>query len=194
MTGAMDIEIMQISKAFEGKKVLEGFSAVLPQGKTTCVMAPSGGGKTTLMRILMGLERPDAGQVTGLEGRRLSAVFQEDRLIESLTPVSNIRLPTPSLRREEVLAAMESVGLRGCEDQPVRELSGGMCRRVAILRALMAEYDVLFLDEPFKGLDAATKTSVIQDAKRRCQGRTVLLITHDRSEADAMGAERILSL
>jgi NitT/TauT family transport system ATP-binding protein len=189
-----DIEIQSISKAYEGKPVLSKFSAVIPGGKTTCIMAPSGRGKTTLLRILMGLERPDAGTVQGLAGKRMSAVFQEDRLIENLSPVANIRLPTPQLRREEALEAMEAVGLADCADQPVRELSGGMCRRVAILRALLAEYDVLLMDEPFKGLDAETKERVIRDARRRCAGRTVILITHDREEADAMGAARILTL
>ena len=81
-----------------------------------------------------------------------------------------------------------AVGLAGCLRQPARELSGGMRRRVAILRALLAEYDLLFLDEPFKGLDRETKETVMADTRRRCAGRTVLLVTHDVAELDAMGA------
>ena len=83
---------------------------------------------------------------------------------------------------------MAAVGLAGCLRQPARELSGGMRRRVAILRALLAEYDLLFLDEPFKGLDRETKETVMADTRRRCAGRAVLLVTHDAAELDAMGA------
>ena len=75
-----DIVIRGLSKAFDGKQVLRDFSAVLPAGQVTGLMAPSGAGKTTLLRILMGLEMPDRGTITGLQGLRLSAVFQEDRL------------------------------------------------------------------------------------------------------------------
>lgn len=189
-----DIVLDKISKSFHGKEVLKDFSAVFPAGETTCITAPSGAGKTTLLRILMGLERQDGGQIHGLQGLRKSAVFQEDRLCDALTPVSNIRLVTPSLAVEQVLSAMQSVGLHGCETQPCRELSGGMRRRVALLRALMANYDVLFLDEPFKGLDEETKAVVIRETRRRCQGHTVLLVTHDPTEIDAMGADQMICL
>ena len=90
-----DIVIRGLCKAFDGKQVLRDFSAALPAGQVTGLMAPSGAGKTTLLRILMGLETPDRGTITGLEGLRLSAVFQEDRLCENLNPVSNLRLVTP---------------------------------------------------------------------------------------------------
>ena len=183
-----DIMIQGLYKAFVGKEVLRDFSAVLPAGRVTGLMAPSGTGKTTLLRILMGLERPDRGTITGLQGLRLSAVFQEDRLCENLNPVSNLRLVTPALSREAAEAALAAVGLTDCLNQPVRELSGGMRRRVAILRALLAEYDLLFLDEPFKGLDRETKEVVMADTRRRCDGRTVLFVTHDPTELEAMGA------
>ena len=174
-----DIVIRGLSKAFDGKQVLRDFSAVLPAGQITGLMAPSGAGKTTLLRILMGLETPDRGTITGLQGLRLSAVFQEDRLCENLNPVSNLRLVTPTLSQSAAEEALTAVGLTDCLHQPVRELSGGMRRRVAILRALLAEYDLLFLDEPFKGLDRETKDVVLADTRRRCDGRTVLFVTHD---------------
>ncbi|WP_317349609.1 ATP-binding cassette domain-containing protein [Pusillibacter faecalis] len=183
-----DIVIRDLCKSFDGKPVLCDFSAVLPAGQVTGLMAPSGAGKTTLLRILMGLERPDSGAIDGLAGLRLSAVFQEDRLCDNLDPSANIRLSNPSLERREAEEALTAVGLAGCLQQPVRELSGGMCRRVAILRALLAEYDLLFLDEPFKGLDRKAKETVMADTRRRCAGRTVLLVTHDAAELDAMGA------
>ena len=189
-----DIEIRDLCKAYEGRPVLEHFCAVLPAGQVTALMAPSGRGKTTLLRILLGLEAPDSGKISGLDGLRRSAVFQEERLCENLDPVANIRLVSPQLSRESVLSAMEAVGLTDCARQPMSELSGGMRRRVAILRALLANWDVLFLDEPFKGLDEETKRAVMADTRRRGQGRTVLLVTHDPTEPEALGAGQILTL
>ena len=189
-----DIVIQGLSKAFDGKQVLRDFSAVLPEGQVTGLMAPSGAGKTTLLRILMGLETPDRGTITGLQGLRLSAVFQEDRLCENLNPVFNLRLVTPTLSQSAAEGALTAVGLTDCLHQPARELSGGMRRRVAILRALLAEYDLLFLDEPFKGLDRETKEVVMADTRRRCDGRTVLFVTHDPTELEAMGAVQRLEL
>ena len=189
-----DIVIRGLSKAFDGKQVLRDFSAVLPEGQVTGLMAPSGAGKTTLLRILMGLETPDRGTITGLQGLRLSAVFQEDRLCENLNLESNLRLVTPTLSQSAAEEALTAVGLTDCLHQPVRELSGGMRRRVAILRALLAEYDLLFLDEPFKGLDRETKEVVMADTRRRCDGRTVLFVTHDPTELEAMGAVQRLEL
>ena len=146
-----DIVIRSLCKAFDGKHALQGFSATLPAGQVSCIMAPSGGGKTTLLRILLGLEAADSGEVQGLAGLRLSAVFQEDRLLENLSPVANIRLVNPRRPRGEVLAALAAVRLSGCADQPARELSGGMRRRVAILRALLPleqQGGDLFFGEP----------------------------------------------
>ncbi len=188
------IRLDRLSKAYGEHRVLENFSAFIPSGKITALMAPSGQGKTTLLRILMGLETADSGHIDGLEGLRLSAVFQEDRLCENLTASANIRLAAPRKNPEEISHALQAIGLEGVSRQPVRELSGGMRRRVAILRALLADYDLLFLDEPFKGLDEVTKELVIRDTRQRAAGKTVLLVTHDKEEADAMGACQILEL
>ena len=153
-----------------------------------CLMGPSGLGKTTLLRCVAGLETPDAGAVTGVP-RRLGYVFQEDRLCDNFSAVANIRLVTGrTLPEKAILQHLEELGLSDSVRLPVSQLSGGMRRRVAILRALLAEYDLLFLDEPFKGLDRETKETVMADTRRRCAGRTVLLVTHDVAELDAMGA------
>lgn len=189
-----DIVIENLCKAYEGKPVLDHFSATLPAGSITGLMAPSGAGKTTLLRLLMGLETPDSGTITGLAGVRLSVVFQEDRLCDNLSAVSNIRLVNPALSVQEVERALERIGLSGALWQPARVLSGGMRRRVAILRALLAEYGFLLLDEPFKGLDKTTKETVMADTRQRIRGRTVLFVTHDASELEALGADQTLSL
>lgn len=191
------IRIEHLNKSYHDRPVLQDLSLSIPTGQITAVMAPSGVGKTTLLRILMGLEAADSGQVEGLDGLRLSAVFQEDRLCANLSPVSNIRLVTgSSLSRQEILSALAQAGLSDCAGQPARELSGGQRRRVALLRALLAPWDLLLLDEPFKGLDTETRKQIMDYVLlhfHKKPGRTVLLVTHDESEAVYM-AENVFTL
>ena len=182
------IYVKNVSKSFGSKKVLQNLNLTIEPGKISCIMAPSGAGKTTLLRILMGLEEADSGCITGLEGKRFSAVFQEERLCEYMTAVENIRLVTPGLDAGSVVQEMDRLGLGDCCAQPVSQLSGGMRRRVSILRALLAEYDILCLDEPFKGLDDARKEQVLAYVKQKAAGKTVLFVTHDEQEALALGA------
>lgn len=191
----MAIKIENLYKSYQGKQVIQNLNMEFSEGKITCIMAPSGKGKTTLLRILIGLEKPDSGKISGMEEKDISVVFQEDRLCENLNVLSNIRLVQKEkrLRKQEffekIQEGLEGIGILDCCNQPVRELSGGMRRRVAILRALYAKWDILFLDEPFKGLDKETKEMVILFLKKRCQGKTVICITHDEKEAEKLGAE-----
>ena len=188
-----DIVLEGVCKSFGGQTVLKDLSLRFPGGEVSCVMAPSGAGKTTLLRILMGLERPDAGRITGLEGAVTGAVFQEDRLLPWATASGNLRFACGRLSGPEIRRALAELGLAGSEARPARELSGGMARRVALLRALMAENDVLLLDEPFKGLDEETRRLAMDALLRRRAGRTAVMVTHDRTEAEALGA-RIFTL
>ncbi len=119
-------------------------------------------------------------------------MFQENRLCENAGAVSNIRLVNPALTRGEAEEMLRELGLSDSLRQPVRTLSGGMKRRVAILRALAADYDVLFCDEPFKGLDQATKSLVMNYFLRKTAKKTVILVTHDKSEAEALGGHLLL--
>lgn len=185
----MDLTLRNICKSYGEKKVLFDFSHVFPAGKTTCVMGPSGCGKTTLLNLLLGLESPDSGEIIGLSGLRKSAVFQEDRLCENVSAVSNLRLVNPALSKREAEKMLCELGLTDGLKQPVREFSGGMKRRTAILRALCAEYDILLADEPFKGLDEATKLKTMEYFREKTAGRTVILVTHEESEALFFGNE-----
>ena len=186
--------VKNVSKSFGDKKVFQNLNLTIEPGKISCMMAPSGAGKTTLLRILMGLEDADSGCITGLEGKRFSAVFQEERLCEYMTAVDNIRLVTPRLDAEKVVQEMDKLGLGDCGAQPVSQLSGGMRRRVSILRALLAVYDILCLDEPFKGLDDVCKEQTLAYVKQKTTDKTVLFVTHDEKEALSLGAEVILLL
>ena len=170
----MKIELSKISKSYEKKKVLENYSLTLTSGRVYCIMGESGKGKTTLLRLLMRLEKPDEGEIHGLENRRIRAVFQEERLLENNTVMDNILFVLQhvnSITKQQIKEACNEVGLKDCEKQYVRELSGGMKRRVAILRALLSEYDVLLLDEPLKGLDKENKQKVITFMQEMWKGK-----------------------
>ena len=185
----MSLKAENITKRFGEVTVLDGFSHEFADGAVTVIMGASGCGKSTLLAVLMGIIKPDSGTVTGND-TRLSAVFQEDRLCENLTVMSNIRLVLgKKAGREMLISELAKVGLEDCADKPARELSGGMKRRTARLRALLAEYDILFLDEPFKGLDEDTKRTVMEYTKRMTAGKTVILVTHDRDEAEFFGGK-----
>lgn len=186
-----NIVINNLYKRYGEHAVLGDFSMTVEKGRVTALMAPSGAGKTTLLRLLAGLEKPDAGSISGLDGARLGVVFQEDRLLQWLDAVENVRLVSPELSREDALDALRRFGLSGIEGQPVSELSGGMRRRVALLRALLSPSDALLLDEPFNGLDEATREMVIRETLSLIRGRTTLLITHDPTDAQLLGAETI---
>lgn len=171
--------------------VLNEFSHEFAEGKTTAILGASGCGKSTLLNILMGLLEADSGEVKR-ESDRISAVFQENRLCENLTVSANIRLVTGKrFTKSEIASELSAVGLSGCSEKAVRTLSGGMKRRTALIRALLAEYDILFLDEPFKGLDSDTKSAVIAYTKAKTAGKTVVLVTHDMSECEQLADEII---
>ena len=185
----MPVAVRGLSKNFDGRPVLRGLSFTLPDRGVVAVEGRSGAGKTTLLNILMGLVKPDAGQIDGLAGKRITAVFQEDRLLEGWSAARNIRLACPrGVTDAQIAAHLAEVGLAGEEKTAVRALSGGMKRRVALVRAVLAPGEILILDEPFKGLDEATRTAAARYALKHAAERLILLVTHDRAEAEAMGA------
>lgn len=182
------ISVSDLSKSYGGNKVFERFSGEFPAGKITAVMGASGCGKTTLISLLTGLLEPDGGSVNITPADAgFSAVFQEDRLCENMTVTANIRLVCGDRRSSaEIEQALERLGLSGWGDKPVRELSGGMKRRAALARALLADYGVIVLDEPFKGLDEATKAQVVAYCREMLAGKTAVLVTHDSEECQAL--------
>lgn len=176
------LEAIQLSKSFDGQPVLTNFSAKLEKGVHYCLMGLSGSGKTTLVNLLLGLIKPDSGHIRRAPDLKMSAVFQEDRLLEQMTAVANVALVSRAPNRE-IEQLLTQLGIPSESlPQPVSAYSGGMKRRVALARALLAEYDVLFLDEPYKGLDEATRGQVMAVVERYTRGKTVLLITHDKEE------------
>ena len=151
--------------------------------------APSGWGKTTLLRILMGLETPTAGRVQG--AGRVSAVFQEDRLCPQLTAVQNVLLVLPGSEKqykEQIKSDFQQLGMDAAAlTLPAARLSGGQKRRTALLRALWAPSDTLLLDEPFTGMDPDTLAAAAALLRTRCGTKPVLLATHDREAIRLLG-------
>lgn len=181
-----DIVLRNIFKSFDGKTVLNDISVTFPEGSISCVMGPSGCGKTTLLRIIAGLESYDSGSVCGVPSKK-GFVFQEDRLCEDFTAESNIRLVCgKSMSRTSIRKHLEALGLNDISGKPVREFSGGMKRRVAIARAICSNAEIVLMDEPFKGLDETNKTAVIDYVKTNTAGKTVIIVTHDASEAELL--------
>lgn len=188
-----NIVITDLSKSYGGTQVFSAFSAVIEAGAVTSIMGQSGCGKTTLLRLIMGLEKPDGGSINGVP-EKISAVFQEDRLCPQLSAVDNIALVTGRrYSRGEIEHELRAVGISDDLNKPVSQFSGGMQRRVALVRAMMAEADLLVLDEPFKGLDDDTRAAVIEYVMARRKGRTLLHVTHSLSDAEALGG-KILKL
>lgn len=195
-THLKDLEITDLSFSYVEKPVFHHFSALFKGGQRTAIMAGSGAGKTTLLHLIAGLLPPDGGQISyPVPNPRFSFVFQENRLLENTSVTQNLRLVNPALSIEQIQAALTQAGLsQEYRNKKVRLLSGGEKRRVTLLRALLAEYDILLLDEPFTGLDERTKKLLLAYTKSSTEGKTVLLVTHSEDEADALGCSRILRL
>ena len=185
------LEISHLTKRFGEKTLFEDLDLTLTA--PAVLWAPSGWGKTTLLRILMGLEMPTSGAVQGVG--KVSAVFQEDRLCPQLTAVENVALVLPGPMdqyKKQIETDFQQLGLDDAAlSLPARKLSGGQKRRAALLRALWAESDTLLLDEPFTGMDPETMKKAAALLKARCQDRNVLLATHDREAIEALGWEVI---
>ena len=181
------LEIRGLSKRFGEKTLFEDLS--LTVDRPMILWASSGWGKTTLLRILMGLETPSGGTVSGVG--RVGAVFQEDRLCPQLTAVQNVELVlenTKSDYKQKIVRDLQRLGLdEAALDLPARKLSGGQKRRAALLRAVWAESDTLLLDEPFTGMDPETMKKAASLLKERCQRKPVLLATHDREAIGELG-------
>lgn len=177
----MTIEAEHIYKSYDGKPVLTDFCLDVWSDSSYVITGESGAGKTTFLRILLGLEKPDEGRIRLLGDYKYSrvnagVVFQEDRLCEQFSAVQNVAMVSKKLSeriaREELAKLLPADEL----DKPVRELSGGMRRRVCIIRACIVPSDVIVMDEPFAGLDEENRKRCIEYI-RGIQGSTPLVLT-----------------
>lgn len=188
----MNIRLTDITKKYNDKIVLQDFSCEIAPGEVIWLMGSSGVGKTTLLRILAGLEQADQGSITGVP-RRIGMVFQEDRLCEEYTVSENLNLVLKRKMPEpELTGHLRSLGLEDVLHRPVRDLSGGMKRRVAVLRAMLADNELLLMDEPFSGLDETNRMRTLEYIKCQRKGRTLVLVTHNEEDGKVLQGRQIL--
>ena len=173
-----------IRKKYGELTVLQDFNATYEAGQMYYLTSPSGSGKTTLLRLLCGLETPDGGSVE--PELRFSYCFQEDRLCETYSAVRNVEMVIGAGRgraqkRSDAATAEEALRILLSEEalrKPCSQLSGGMKRRVALVRAMEADSDCVLLDEPFTGMDARTREKAEEYIRSRQRGRIVMIATH----------------
>jgi sulfonate transport system ATP-binding protein len=187
------IALRGLAKSFAGRPVLAGLDLTIEAGGFVAVVGRSGGGKSTLLRLLAGLERPNAGAIA-IDGAPVM-MFQDARLLPWQTVISNVGIARGAGWRAEALEALDAVGLADRAREWPRVLSGGQRQRVALARALVGRPEVLLLDEPFGALDSLTRSEMheLLTQLRTAYRFTAVLVTHDIGEAVAL-ADRVLVL
>ncbi|MBP3278971.1 MAG: ABC transporter ATP-binding protein [Butyrivibrio sp.] len=180
----MTIEIKDVSKSFNGQKVLDNFNLNIESEHSYILTGPSGCGKTTLLRLILGLEEPDNGTVKLLGDYKYpfinsGVVFQEDRLCEDYDAVTNVTMVSKKVFRQTVIEELKKLLPEDALFKPVKELSGGQRRRVAIVRACAIPSDVLIMDEPFTGLDDKSREAAIAYIRDKQGTGPLVITTHD---------------
>lgn len=201
-TGEPILRLVGVEKAFEGKKVLDGVTLDIPRERITAIIGLSGAGKSVLLKHMIGLLKPDRGQVfvDGADINRLSKkelyevrrrfgmLFQSGALFDSLTVFENVAFPLHEKTemaegeiREKVLGILRTVGLEGASEKYPDELSGGMVRRVALARAVVMDPEIILFDEPTTGLDPIIRNSILNLFRRAYEENrfTMVMVSHD---------------
>ncbi|MDW7668569.1 MAG: ABC transporter ATP-binding protein [Bacillota bacterium] len=184
------IRINRLKKNYENKKIFSDFNMNIEPCNITCILGPSGVGKTTLFNVISGLTDYEDGEIIGIDKKNISYLFQEPRLMPWLTVYGNIDIILknifPDKKRKDVINYyLDMVGLKDYTDKKPEELSGGMKQRLAIARTFAYPSTLLLMDEPFQGLDIKLKNNIIESFLKLWSedNRTVLFITHDIDEA-----------
>lgn len=183
------IELRHLSMAFGEKQIFSDLSLSFSSPGRYAVLGPSGRGKTTLLRLIAGLERPQRGEVLLPADARISFCFQEDRLLPWRTVLENVALACGS--RDAAQAWLERVGLGREGGSYPAALSGGMKRRASLARALAFDAPILLMDEPFRALDEQTHAAMRSLILSASAGRLLILVTHDESDAVGMQPVRL---
>lgn len=183
------IQVRKVYKSYTALPILHDFSMSMIKGQRYLLMAPSGGGKTTLLKLLTGLENADSGDISGMPDH-VGMVFQEDRLCEEYDTVCNIMLGMKGTGKENIIEYVRQeagkILPQECLTKPVKELSGGMRRRAALLRAVLSSAEMLILDEPFAGLDEENRRHCAEYLLENLNGRTLLVTTHRKDDVELL--------
>lgn len=210
------VELNRLTFGYGERIILDNVSLAIPRGKVTALMGASGGGKTTILRLIGGQNRAQSGEVlfdgrdvTRMDAvelyaarRRMGMLFQFGALFTDLSVFDNVAFPlrehtdlSPAMIRDIVLMKLNAVGLRGARDLMPSEVSGGMARRVALARAIALDPELVMYDEPFAGLDPislGTAARLIRDLNKAL-GLTSIIVTHDLEETFAI-ADKVIIL
>lgn len=183
------IKFNNVSFSYGKNQILKDFTMEINIGDVICLTGESGCGKTTVLRLILKLEKPDKGEILIDKNLKPSVVFQENRLIPFKTVLDNIKI----FGAEESVALhhLNALGLSNSALTFPDKLSGGMQRRAAIARALSVDFDFLVLDEPFTGLDGENVKSAAEHIIKTANGRPIILVTHSLNEAKLFGANII---
>jgi len=195
----MTLKVNNLNKRYNEVIVFSDFSLEINPGLITCILGPSGCGKTTLLNIIGGITAADRGELSGFDGKVMSYIFQDPRLLPWKTVRGNIEFAisgsvSPAVRKEHSDRLLQSVGLIDFAGYYPSQLSGGMRQRVSIARAFACSSDIILMDEPLKGLDITLKQSIIQWFSQiwAADKRTVIFVTHDIDEALLLGNEIVV--
>lgn len=182
------IEIKNLSVTLGEKRVFNDFSVTIPDTGMVLISGDSGIGKTTLLRVLCGLQKPDKGTVEGLNGRKISVVFQEPRLLDRLTTLENVAIVSDMTTAERILTDL-NMG----SELKIRagSLSGGQKQRVSLARAFAFSSDIVLLDEPFAGLDEENKRKAVQLIRT---AQLAIVVSHDPGDANLLSADEKIQL
>lgn len=188
------MKIERLSFSFDKKVIFSDFNLEIANGHITALMAPSGKGKSTLLRLIAGLLEPQNGSID-TTGQTVGIMFQEPRLFGQLTALQNVALVIKDKvnANQRAMQLLEAFNVADAANKYPDELSGGMAKRISLARAIAYNSDILLLDEPFSALDSQTKKMVMEASKPFLQGKTVLLVTHDAAEAAAF-ADTVIEL
>ncbi|MCM1114278.1 MAG: ATP-binding cassette domain-containing protein [Clostridium sp.] len=181
------IEFKDVSFSYDSKQVLKNFNLTIHNGDRICLWGDSGIGKTTILRLILGLEKITSGSLIR-DDAKISVVFQEDRLIPFKTAEENIRMFADSDKTDLIIS---SLGISEFKNKYPSQLSGGMKRRTAIARALAVEADIYIFDEAFTGLDKENIFSATKLINEITENKTVILVTHNTHSPDLLNCRMV---
>lgn len=192
------IEIRGLKKRYGELVVFEDLNLSIPKGQISCILGPSGCGKSTLLNMIAGLETYDRGEITGVNQKKISYIFQDTRLLPWCTALENIEFAIISLYPKEKVRQiahffLDLVELADYKDFYPDQLSGGMKQRISIARAFAYPSEILLMDEPFIGLDNGLKNNLIHAFLKIWQEnkKTVIFVTHELEDAQKLGHQLI---
>jgi|LGOV01.1.fsa_nt_gb ABC-type polar amino acid transport system ATPase subunit len=186
ITGDYMLEIREVTKSFGNQLLLEEVNLTVKENKITVLVGKSGEGKTTLFRMITGLDNDYDGQIILSDGSHVGMVYQKFELYPHLSVLNNLVLPQRVVKKaskdeayKKTVKTLNQLGIMYLMDKTITSLSGGEAQRLAIARTLVMDSNIILLDEPTSALDQENTKNLIELLSRLAQSKTILIITHD---------------